>query len=382
MNILFYKWNACNENLVKRSLERLGHTVVLFEKEFLNYEIDSAFFLECIILIHKEHINCLFSINYIPLLSSIGDSLEIPYISWTQDSPVYPLYSPSASSAYSHKFIFDKEEFFRLSRLNLSNLNPCTLASDPAFFSKNAEFDPDFTQDISFVGNLYSETPFENMNITDSYSIGYIEGLLNAQKELYGINLFESSISKSLAEDILIASNNPIPNGYSISKKFAAAYILEKKLTGIEREYYLSAIGENYKLSIYTGSKLNKKIKAAYRGFADYETVMPKIFYNSKINLHFPPRNIHSGVSLRVFDVLACRGFLITAWCPELFELFKVNEDLVVFSSKEELLELIKYYLAHEDERNCIRQKGYEKICSNYTYDIVLEKILKEAGLS
>lgn len=41
---------------------------------------------------------------------------------------------------------------------------------------------------------------------------------------------------------------------------------------------------------------------------------------------------------------------------------------LFIYESKEDLLQKIDYYLAHEDERMEIAKNGHEKIAAGHTY--------------
>ena len=56
-------------------------------------------------------------------------------------------------------------------------------------------------------------------------------------------------------------------------------------------------------------------------------------------------------IKARVFEVLRCGGFLLSEYTPDLDYYFKINKDLVTFSSKENLLEKIKFYLQNNDMR-------------------------------
>lgn len=379
MNIFFYDWNSYNSNLVISALERLGHNVTVYKKKPVSYEIDAEFMQHVVFTIHEKKIDCLFTLNYIPLLASIGESCKIPYISWTQDSPQYPLYSPTCNFSCNYQFIFDKEEYKRLENLGSTRIHHATLCSDPEAFSNTIKEKGSIESEVCFLGKLYTDSDFEraSFNESDSYLNGYFDALMNAQKGLYGCNVIEPSMPSEYAKRLLELSNDPIPDGYYIPEAYAASYILEKKVSSLERLDYLSAIGEKFNLAIYTGSTPVKEINADYRGFADYEKEMPRIFNGAKINLHFSPRNIRSGVSLRVFDVLASNGFLLTTYQPEIAELFRDGRELVMFSEKEELLDKIDYYLKNDAERARIAGNGYKKILRGYTYEHILQGLFK-----
>ena len=106
---------------------------------------------------------------------------------------------------------------------------------------------------------------------------------------------------------------------------------------------------------------------------------MPVIFHNSKINLNITAKSIRSGLSLRIFDVLGCGGFLITNYQAELPEFFEIGKDPVAYESENHLKELCAYYLTHDDERNEIARHGYETIVNNHTYDIRMLQIIDKS---
>jgi len=84
-------------------------------------------------------------------------------------------------------------------------------------------------------------------------------------------------------------------------------------------------------------------------------------------------------VPLRVFDVLACGGFLLTDARAGLPELFKPGKDLAVYTSLAELCAKARYYLDHPDERDAVRKHGRIRVLRDYTFDIVLPGIIERA---
>jgi len=67
------------------------------------------------------------------------------------------------------------------------------------------------------------------------------------------------------------------------------------------------------------------------------------------------------GINQRVFDVPACGAFFITDYVKELEGYFKIGEEIETYSSIEELIDKVNFYLKHEIARERIAQKGYEK---------------------
>lgn len=87
---------------------------------------------------------------------------------------------------------------------------------------------------------------------------------------------------------------------------------------------------------------------------------------------------IKSGISLRVFDVLSCGGFLLTNFQSEMPEMFEIGKDFEVYENIEDLYAKTEFYLKHESERERIARCGHETIEKYYTVRHQLEKILRE----
>ena len=74
-------------------------------------------------------------------------------------------------------------------------------------------------------------------------------------------------------------------------------------------------------------------------------TQMPIVFNKSTINLNPTSKPIRSGIPLRIFDLLACGGFVLSNYQSDLLNDFVPGEELDIYSSIEELEEKIEYYL-------------------------------------
>ena len=111
----------------------------------------------------------------------------------------------------------------------------------------------------------------------------------------------------------------------------------------------------------------------------DYRTEMPQVFKSSKINLHIGLHAISSGISLRQLDIMACGGFLLSSFQPELFDYFVPGEDFDYFSCVEEAYEKCAFYLTHEDLRLAITNSGKEKVHQIFDNRLILGAILEEA---
>lgn len=72
----------------------------------------------------------------------------------------------------------------------------------------------------------------------------------------------------------------------------------------------------------------------------------------------------------RCFEVPASGGFLLSQYSDDLTTLYQEGKEIAFFRSGDDLLEKVRYYLAHEDERRAIARAGMEA-ARRKGYDIV-----------
>ncbi len=84
----------------------------------------------------------------------------------------------------------------------------------------------------------------------------------------------------------------------------------------------------------------------------------------------------------RVFEVPACGGFLLTQLAEDLSAYLTPGKDCATFSSVDELVDQVRYYLKHEAERRTIAQHGYQRTLAQHTYTQRFASIFQQAGLT
>lgn len=91
------------------------------------------------------------------------------------------------------------------------------------------------------------------------------------------------------------------------------------------------------------------------------------ILNRSKISLNFcRRRDGASQLKCRVFEAMACQSFIIEDEGSETKEFFEPHKDYAMFYDKKELLEIVRYYLEHDAEREKVALSGYEKVTNIY----------------
>lgn len=78
----------------------------------------------------------------------------------------------------------------------------------------------------------------------------------------------------------------------------------------------------------------------------------------------------------KVFESTICGSFTLCEYTLGLEHFFEVGNEIDIFHDKEELLEKVKYYLVHEEEREKIAQKGYERALKDYAVERAVPKLI------
>jgi len=98
----------------------------------------------------------------------------------------------------------------------------------------------------------------------------------------------------------------------------------------------------------------------------------------TKINLCFLRRVVHDLQTARSVEIPACGGFMLAERTDEHLALFKEGEEAEFFGSQEELLDKVKYYLAHDSQRERVAAAGRERcLKSGYSNHDRLRAILE-----
>jgi hypothetical protein len=96
---------------------------------------------------------------------------------------------------------------------------------------------------------------------------------------------------------------------------------------------------------------------------------MYDIFYNADIALnHHINVAGHFANNMRLYEATGVGTLLLTDHKDNLHTLFEPGKELVEYKSAEECVELITYYLIHEEERKDIAKAGQRRTLGEHTY--------------
>lgn len=104
---------------------------------------------------------------------------------------------------------------------------------------------------------------------------------------------------------------------------------------------------------------------------------VPSLYSSTKINLNCTLQDCIDWdvITLRTYEVLACKGFLITDKVPSAYS--DMKGCMVFTSGGEDLKSKIDYYLSHDEERQKIAQAGYEYVQKNASIEARAHELIK-----
>lgn len=387
MNILLYRYGNICESGVLDAAKYLKHNILEIDNEISNKKITPGERITLLNNVLKSFAaDVIFSINYYPEISELCKIYGMVYCSLVVDSPVFELYSDTVTNACNRIFTFDGAMISNIPTLHNANIVSVPLCSDYEKFNSVCENTADklknkYGADISFVGTLYSDKCLYNSikHKLPEYIRGYIDGIVEAQLKIYGYNFTRDMVAEEMAgyfkehfEELYHFPEKSVKDYRAV----VADDIIGMKVAEQERIRLLRNLSNEFSVNLYTSSDTLDLPNVNNCGVVKTYSEMPLVFNQSRINLNITAKTIRTGLPLRVFDVLACGGFLITNYQEQLSECFEAGTDLEIYSSEEELFDKIRFYLKNDNIRQKIAQNGREKVKNNHTYRIRMEQIL------
>lgn len=383
MNIIYVNWDCyCAEDTCN-ALINMGHHVNVIQ---LTYQakgsIDEEFIHSLKNRIREIHASLVISLNYFPSISMACQPSHCPYIAWIYDNPNFFSYDKTITNEWNHLFSFDSHMVDLLRNRGVETVYYAALAANVNRMTA-ARLTPkhykEFGCDISFVGSLYNEKKdyYSQIiaNTDDSYIHGYLEGLLAAQKHVYGYNFLADCLTPDIIEHVRnVFSYTPDESSYITEEEICSDFYLARKLATIDRIELLYLLGNFFDVHFYTFNQTPIS-NVKHCGVVHYYNEMPLLFRTSKINLNITLRSIKNGIPLRAIDILGCGGFLLSNFQEDFLRHFEPDVHLAMYSSLEEAVDKAQFYLNHDEERTRIQNNALQLMSKEHTYEVRLKQM-------
>lgn len=151
-----------------------------------------------------------------------------------------------------------------------------------------------------------------------------------------------------------------IPSKISDKLLYDIGFVGNRGLMGSERRQLLEFLEKNFKINSLDRKYLPEEIGTIYS--------QSRLVFNYSIK---------GDVNMRTFEAMCGGKLLLTNAIPNgLEELFTDRQHLVIYRNSEELIQLVRYYLEHPEERETIAKAGQALVLAKHTYQQRAEQIL------
>jgi spore maturation protein CgeB len=298
---------------------------------------------------------------------SILDDLKVPVLIWYLDDFrfILPNFDTQAREN-TLIFSFEKKNIAEFHELGFKHAfyMPTATILDPRSSYEYTNSN-DLENFIVFIGNSFEET--KNKWFKPGYNQYYInlKPLLkdgNIGNELFtNIQNAQGSLFSSSAELFHFC-------GYVTAQE---TQIYRKEMLSSFKDDELIVFGDNHWKTILKGISVRKGVHQAKEA--------PGIYRKAAVNLNLSSVQLDTSANMRIYDVPASGGFLLSDYKESLFELFDENTEIVVFHEKNEMLDKAAFYKQHQSKREKIVAAARERVQKEHLLEHRIHKILEKA---
>ncbi|SCY23780.1 spore maturation protein CgeB [Lachnospiraceae bacterium XPB1003] len=401
MTVLYMDWPGYGSEYIKKTFEKMGFKVVVFDfpQNSNGINLGTELAEKIVKAIVESKADFVFSLNYFPVIATAVQACHIKYLSWIYDNPAVLTYSMTVFFEGNHIFHFDSSEVEKLRNAGVANVYYLPLSADTGRYDAVELTDDDrakYGADVAMIGSMYTEDKFRifrKYEKFDDYIKGYLDALVKAQESLYGADILEPGLEQNLGdgsgEKVIDRILKSVPlsehgDSFSTPQWVFANYYLAMRVTANERRHVMEAVADavDGPVALYTRDASFKLGKVINRGNIDYYEEFPKAVKAAKVNLNISLKSIHTGIPLRVIDIMACGGFVLSNYQADLFSEFVPDEDFVYYENVKDAAGKAAYYASHDEERMRIAANGYRKVREEHNFIKKLTLMTDAAGLT
>ncbi|PYS49188.1 MAG: hypothetical protein DMF68_10810 [Acidobacteria bacterium] len=228
------------------------------------------------------------------------------------------------------------------------------MASNPKYFKP---FEVARTVAVSFVGANYA------------LRARYIAHLLEQGVDVHaygpgwGNRLSTGWRARGLRHKLLLKSwLARAPSARAYASGVLADYDFQRDLSARFPDNIHPAVSDDELIALYSRSQISLGFLEVYDG-------------------HDPSRAVTEHLHLREFEAPMSGALYCTGYTDELAELFEPEKEVLTYHSRHELLDKVRYYLAHPKEGEQIRQAGRRRALRDHTYQRRFETLFEVIGL-
>lgn len=206
----------------------------------------------------------------------------------------------------------------------------------------------------------------------------YLEEIVNASKDYDAVIISSIKVYNDVKDKLNIPSY--LITQFTNADKFYYDYdesvkseLLFVGNAHFDRKSVAYSLKNNFPIDVYGEGHAPGVAKAK---FVD-NSILRKYYSSAKIVLNDTGQTMknYGFVSNRIIDATACGAFVISDYMPEIAEIY--GDSVPMWKNEKEFAALVKYYLAHPQQRQQKAKKAQQITLSNYTNKTIDKKFIE-----
>ena len=317
------------------------------------------------------------SINYAEGLCELAEQTQTPFICWEIDPATTPPSPLSCSADFTSIFTYRKNniEEFQSSGFQTPTFLP--LGTNP---NRRSPIQLTATQ----LDHYRAPVSFVGTSMAEQASLYRREFVLLATQNNHDNAAKKLETMLSIAREDFTTFNLPqlleqfFPGLKEATTEEVNIDAIIGEITGAEKRFaYVAGLSE-FSIQVWGDSswRAAEHFGARYRGPAGHFEELTKIYCCSTVNIDIGRIYQSEIITMRVFDVLACGGFILTEETPDLATHFQIGRELETYRDLDELRRKTHHFLQHPDEAREIGSRGRERVLKDHTISKRVELML------
>lgn len=363
---------------VERAIKRLGHQVVKFPMK-KGEEGDAAIgrLMESILEFKPDFF---LTINHLGFdeegeLASFFKSIEMPAASWYVDSPniIIKGFERNASP-YVSIFLWERGYIRDMEDFGFEGVAYLPLATDEEVFRPlklSASDIKRYNADVGFAGTSMVKQALDKLKKVRPELRPVVEkaaGFMSSSRMAF-VDAVKASGRDGLKEIESLTIQERLD--FEAATLWKATLLYRLSCINVIRPFRPIIHGDDGWKELLSGDDYRLE------GVLHYYKELP-VFYNAcKVSFNATSLQMGHAVNQRVFDVPACGGFLITDYQAAIDDLFEVGKEVITYRDKEEIPDLVRFYLQNPDERKTVAMRARERVLKEHTYKHRIKGIIQ-----
>ena len=300
----------------------------------------------------------LISINYHVGSAELCERLGIPLFCWEIDPTLEQRLTLRTTAHQTQFFTYRHKQIPLLKKAGIQNVRYLPLAVPSGRRPEKSDLEG---APVCFVGSSMKKNAKKHLQLFRKHLKGKVEDLDHKVERVLQLqlsNLDEYCIPQLMAEEFGRLESHFSP--------YTPELLLAEYCASERRIRYLDEVQRvcGFEMDLWGDDEwaVLERDGCNYRGFAGHRAQLNKIYSTNAVHIDINRLYQRDMITLRVFEVMGCRGFVLAEHSEALEDYFELGVELESWKTKEELLDKVDYYVNRPKMRKKIAQRGYAAV--------------------